>query len=120
PGLLQELDLDHLRVGLTRTYVEARLVTFALEEMARDRRRQDAQVGDVQAGGCEARDHRPFDHSARGRGLAAGGDARPALERRSQSGGDTYRDLSGEVDIDKSRDTVPPEEPCRCTRLPDH
>ena len=48
PGLLEELDLHDLGIRLARADVEARLEALGLEEMARDRRGQHAQVGDVQ------------------------------------------------------------------------
>ena len=100
--------------------MEARFVALALEEMARDCRGQDTQVGDVKSRGREARDHRPLDHPARGRRLAARGDARAALERRSESGGDADRNLGREVDVDEPGNAVPSEEARRGTRLPDH
>ena len=87
--LLEELDLHDFRIGLARADVEAGLVAFGLQKVARHCRRQHAEVGDVESGRGQAGDHRSLDHPARGRGLAARGNARPAFQRRAERGRDS-------------------------------
>ena len=53
--LLEELDLHDFRIGLARADVEAGLVALGLQQVARDRRRQHPQVGDVEPGRRQAR-----------------------------------------------------------------
>src|SRR4051794_8619540 len=119
PGLLEETDLHDLRIKLTRPDMEAGVVPLGLQQMARDCRRKHAQVGDLEPGRREARDHRPLDHATRGRRLAARDDARVALQRRAERGRDAYRDLWSQVDVDEAGDAVATEEARRGARLPD-
>src|SRR5205814_9630729 len=74
-GLLEEANLHHLRVDLARPDVEAGVVALRLEHVPRDRRRQYAEIRDLEPRRGEAADHRALDHAARRRRLAAGHDA---------------------------------------------
>ena len=117
--LLEELDLHDLGIRLARADVETRLEALALQEVTRHRCGQHAQVGDLDARRGQPGDHRALDHPAGGRRLAARGDARAALERGAERGGDAHRDLGSEVDVDEARDSVAAEQMRRRTRLPD-
>ena len=70
PGWLEELDADRLVVARAHAHVHAGVIALRLDEMTRDRSRDHAQVGDVDARGRQSRDHRPLDHPARRRALA--------------------------------------------------
>ena len=118
-GRLEELDPDHLGVVRADADVEAGVVRLRLHEVPGDGRRADAQVGDVDAGRREAGDHRPLDHPAGCGALAAGDDARAALQRRAERGGEPHRDLRRQVDVHHPRDAVLAEEARRAARLPD-
>ena len=90
-----------------------------LEDVPADGGRRDTQVGHVQAGCVQARDHRPLDHPASRRPVAARDDACPALERRPERGREPCGRLRGQVDVDEPRDAVLAEQPRRRARLPD-
>jgi hypothetical protein len=81
PRLLVELDPDHLRIVHRDPDMHARFVALGLEEVAIDRRRQHAKIGDVDACGDQTGDHGPLKHPADGRRLAARDDARVPRQR---------------------------------------
>ena len=74
PRVLEEADLDDLRVGVADADVEPRVEALGLQQVPVDGGRQDAQVGDVDARRVEAGDHRPLDHPAAGRRVTAADD----------------------------------------------
>ena len=101
--ILEEADLDDLRIGVADADMEAGVEALSLQQVPVDGRGQHAQVGDVDTGRVEPGDHRPLDHPAAGRRVAAAHDSVAALERRSQRGGETDRDLGRDVDVDQAR-----------------
>jgi hypothetical protein len=104
PGLLEELDLDHLGVALADADVVPGLVAVRLHQVPADRCGQHPEVGDVHPGGVEAGDHRALDRPARTRGLAARDHAGATLQRRAERGGETDGRLRRQVDVDEAGD----------------
>ena len=118
--LLEEADLDHLRVGRADPDVEAGVVAVRLQEVPADSRRQDAQIGHGDARRVERGDHRPLHHPAGAGRLTARDDAGAAVQCGPEGRGQPDDRLRREIDVDEARDAVLPEEPRRGARLPDH
>src|SRR5881392_2327036 len=78
--LLVEADLEHLGIGVADADVEARVVAVGLQQVPADRRREHAQVGDVDSSRVEAGDHRALDQPAGGGRLTARDYARTPLQ----------------------------------------
>ena len=108
--LLAEADLEHLRVGEADADVEASVVPLRLQQVPADGCREDTQIGDVHARRREARDHRPLEHPACSRRLAASNDTRSPLERGSESRGQPDRGLGSQIDVHEPGDAVLAEE----------
>ena len=119
PGRLVEADEDGLGVDVARADMHRGGVGLGLQHVPGDGGRRDAQVGDVDAGGVQPRDHRPLDHAARGRGITARHDTGAALQRRPERGREAGGGLRRQVDVDEARHPVLAEQPRRRTRLPD-
>jgi hypothetical protein len=119
PRLLEEPDLHDLGIAFGRPHVEAGVVAVRLQEMPADRGGQDAEVGDVDARGVDAGDHRALDHpTGRGR-LPARDHAGAALERRPKGSGEADGHLGCDVDLDEPGDAVLAEQARGRARLPD-
>ena len=118
-GRLEELDPDHLGVVRADADVEAGAVRLRLHEVARDGRRADAEIGDVDARRRDPGDHRPLDHAARCGALAAGDHARAPLQRGAERGGEPDRDIRRQVDVHHPRHPGLAEDARRAARLPD-
>ena len=119
PRLLEEADLDHFGIRVVDADVEAGVEALRLQQVPVDGGRKHAEVGDVDAGRVEAGDHRPLDHPAAGRSLAAADDAVAALERRAERRSKPHRDLGRDVDVDQTGEAISAPEARGGTRLPD-
>src|SRR6266700_2501796 len=104
--ILEEADLDDLRIRVADPDVEARVEALRLQQVAVDGGRQHPQVCHVDAGRVEPSDHRPLDHPAPGRRVAAADDPVAALQRGSQRSGEANRNLGRDVDVDQSGDAL--------------
>ena len=118
-GMLEEADLDQLRVGWAHAHVEARGVPLRANEMAVDGRRQDAQVGDADARRRDARHHRSLDHPAGGGRVAAGHDTGAPLKGCAEGRGQADGRLRREIDVDDAGHALSTEEMRRGGGLPD-
>ena len=88
--------------------------------MAADRRRDHAQVGDVDAGRRDPGDHRALDHPAARRGASRLATTRaPRFSAVPSAAASRTADVGGQVDVDHPRDALLAEEPARRARLPD-
>ena len=119
PRRLVDPDEDRLGIEVAEPDVHRRRVALGLQHVSADGGRRDAQVGDVEAGRVQARDHGALDHAAARRRVAARDDAIAALQSRSQGGREPGGGLGRQVDVDEPGDAVLAEEPRRRPRLPD-
>ena len=104
---------------MARADVDGGGEALRLQDVPADGRRRNAQVGHVDARGVQSRDHRPLDHPAAGRGVAARDDACAALQSGTERGREARGRLGREVDVDEAGDAVLAEQPRGRARLPD-
>ena len=107
PGRLEEADPDDLGVARADADVEAGVVALRLQEVAADRGRASTRRSATSTP-VEVRPEiiaRLIMRQA-ARRLPARDDARAALERRAERGGEADGDLRREVDVDEPRDAV--------------
>ena len=90
-----------------------------LEDVPADGGRRDAEVGDVDTRGVQPGDHRPLDHPAPGRRVAAGDDPGAAFQRRPERRREPGGGLGRQVDVDEAGDAVLAEQARGRARLPD-
>ena len=100
PGVLEEPDLELLRLDGAHPDVEAGRVSLCADGVAIDGRGQDAEVGDADARRREAGHHCPLDHPAGRRCVPAGDDASATLEGGSERGGQPNRRFRRQIDVD--------------------
>ena len=99
--VLEEIDLDNLWIGVADPDVEACVEALRLQQVPVDGGGQHAQVGHVDPRRVESGDHRPLDHSATGRRVAAADHPIAALQHRPEGGREADRDLGRDVDVDQ-------------------